>query len=172
MSQNISPNDAYELLQDGNAILIDVREPNEFMQEHIAYAISIPLSSFEESLTQLNIPENKTIIFQCLKGKRGEMACERASGIDKFKNPILNISGGIGSWKEEGLVVVTNKSNEPEFSPRRQVQIIVGGTVLVTSLMGGWASHIAALFGGALLVSGILGICPLAMIISKMPWNK
>lgn len=166
------PQEAYEMLQNGDAVLIDVREPDEFKEEHIAYAISIPLSSFEQDLIQLDIPESKAILFQCLKGKRGEMACMRVQGIEKFKNPILNITGGIGQWKDDGLPVVGKASSSPKLSIARQVQMIIGGAVFLSALIGGPAVYISAILGAALFLAGLVGWCPLALTLSKMPWNK
>ncbi len=173
MRYNTSATQAYDLLQKGQAVLIDVREAEEFKQEHIAYALSVPLSQFEESLVQLQIPEDKAIIFQCLKGKRGEMACARVQGIEKFKNDILNIEGGIDGWKEAHLPIVQSQPTAGVKIPvQRQVLMIMGSLIATLILIGGSASYIAAVFALALAFSGLTGWCGLAMMLQKMPWNK
>ena len=45
MITTISPRDAARMLSSGEAVLIDVREPDEFRAEHIACAASVPLAS-------------------------------------------------------------------------------------------------------------------------------
>ena len=48
MTNTISSQEAAQLLASGDAILIDVREADEFKDEHIAYANSLPLSRLED----------------------------------------------------------------------------------------------------------------------------
>ena len=107
MANNISPEQAHEWLISGEAVLIDVREADEFKNEHIAYAYSIPLSSIHDDFSLLDIPASRKIIFQCLKGGRGEKACTLISEKDCCTNDIYNIAGGILSWKEKGFPLVS-----------------------------------------------------------------
>lgn len=176
MSGTINVIEAYKMMRAGEAVLIDVREPDEFKTEHIAYALSVPLSSLEGGFALLDIPEEKTILFQCLKGKRGQMACERIDGMKQCKNNIMNIEGGIDAWKESNLPVISMNQGAAKLPIMRQVQIIVGGLValfVILGLMGVTIFFIiAALLGGALFFAGLTGWCGLAMILSKMPWNN
>lgn len=107
MTKSISPQIANEWLVSGEAILIDVRESEEFQAEHISYALSVPLSSIDTDFSALDIPSSQKIIFQCLKGMRGEKACALISRKDCCLNKIYNIEGGILAWKEAGLLVVS-----------------------------------------------------------------
>lgn len=174
MNKTISPQEAYKALSSGEAVLIDVREPDEFSSEHIAYGLSIPLSVFEEQFVSLQIPAEKKIFFQCLKGKRGEEACLVASRIEGMENEIFNIEGGISGWAEKGLPLVKNAVSGG-FSIFRQVQIIVGSLIAVLVVLGfagftiGFA--VAGFLGAALFFAGLTGWCGLAKILHKMPWN-
>lgn len=173
MTQTTTPQEAANWLASGDAILIDVREPDEFREEHIAYANSLPLSDLENSFTRLNIPVTRKIIFQCLKGSRGEKACVNIRTCSDCKNEIYNLEGGITGWKEAGFPTVRVSSSLSIF---RQVQIIVGGLVAFFTFLGftgltpGFV--LAGLLGAALFVSGLTGWCGLALILKKMPWNK
>jgi len=173
MTNTISPSDALAMIKSGDAILIDVREADEFKSEHIAYAISIPLSSIEAGFEMLDIPENTTILFQCLKGARGQMACERIDGA--CKNKILNITGGIEAWKTAKFPVI-NSGNSAGIPLIRQVHIAVGLLITVSVIVGFLGGEIgfilAGIFGMALLFAGITGWCGMAMLLAKMPWNK
>lgn len=178
MTQTITVQDAVHKIKNGDAVLIDVREPDEFKSEHIAYALSVPLSSLEGGFQMLDIPKDKAILFQCLKGSRGQIACERIQGLGSCENKIMNIEGGIEAWKEAGLPVIgaSASTTTPKISIMRQVQIIVGGLVALCVLIGllglSFGFILAGLFGGALFFAGLTGWCGLAMILSKMPWNK
>lgn len=174
MSNSISAQNAIDLLNSGEAILIDVREADEFKNEHIAHALSIPLSALEDGFSKLNIPTDKTIIFQCLKGTRGQMACERVT--NSCDNKIVNIDGGINAWKEQKFPVISNKGHRSGISIFRQVQIIVGFLVALCVILGftgiTTAYIFAGLFGAALCLAGLTGWCGLAILLSNMPWNK
>lgn len=178
MTLTLKANEALDMIKRGEAVLIDVRESDEFKVEHIAYAMSVPLSSLEDGFKNLNIPLNKTIIFQCLKGARGGMACERIQGVEHCQNKIANIEGGIDAWKAQDLPVIGSavEASSTKFTIFRQVQMIVGSLVLLCVILGfsGITSAfvVAGMFGGVLALAGLTGWCGLAMLLMKMPWNK
>lgn len=176
MTQIISIIDAEAMIKDGKAVLIDVREPDEFKGEHISYAMSVPLSSLEDGFQMLNISEDTAIIFQCLKGSRSKMACDRIKGLNSCNNKIFNFDGGIEAWKEKGFSVIGAPLPSSKLSIFRQVQIIVGFLVAACVLMGFLglkpAFVVAGVLGAALFTAGLTGWCGLAMILVKMPWNK
>lgn len=172
-SQTISPQQAHEWLSSGEAILIDVREPDEFKAEHIACAASLPLANMCKLIQQMHIPKGRKIIFQCLRGKRGEQACALVPQMNTAYDA-YNLEGGINGWKEAGLPVVSSAGTK--LSLFRQVQIIVGLLVLSFVFLGysgqAWGFAVAGFLGAALAFAGITGWCGLAMILSRMPWNK
>lgn len=102
----ITPQDALNKVESGEAIIIDVREPDEFMDSHIPYAQSIPMSVIDGVFHHLKFPANKTIIFQCKSGGRSGRVCQYVVGIPEIKNNILNLEGGITAWSENDLPVV------------------------------------------------------------------
>tara|TARA_R110001592_G_scaffold29350_5_gene106529 strand:+ start:1301 stop:1831 length:531 start_codon:yes stop_codon:yes gene_type:complete len=176
MTKSISVEQAAALIKNGEAVLIDVREPDEFKESHIAYAISVPLSVLEVGFQMLEIPAKKTILFQCLKGSRGQMACERIQGLGSCQNKIINIEGGIEAWKAQGLPIIESSTSSANISIFRQVQIIIGFLIALCVVIGFTGVQIAfvlaGILGAALCFAGLTGWCGLAMILSKMPWNK
>lgn len=173
MTKNISPKEAYEMLRNSEAILIDVREPDEFLKQHIAFAQSLPLGMFSDLLSDFPFPQDRKIIMQCLGGKRGENACTILS-TRGIPNEIYNISGGITAWQNEGLPIIG--AFTPKFSIFRQVQMIVGSLIMALIILGFWgltmAFSIAGLFAGALAFAGFTGWCGLAYLLNMMPWNR
>ena len=89
------------LLQQGRALVVDVREANEFAAGHIPGAINVPLSVFRAS--QLPDPGDKMLVLNCAAGRRSAMAldkCAAARGeID------THLAGGFGAWRAAGLPV-------------------------------------------------------------------
>ncbi|MFS2325700.1 MULTISPECIES: rhodanese-like domain-containing protein [Brucella] len=169
----IKPSDAARMLADGEAVLIDVREPDEFRAEHIAAAASIPLGSLKDNFSALNLSPQRKVIFQCLSGRRGEAACLSLAPIATDLT-ILNLEGGIAEWKKAGLPVVSN-SRAAAIPLFRQVQIAVGAIVAISVAIGfsGWTLGfgIAGFIGCMLVFAGITGWCGMAMLLSRMPWN-
>ena len=150
-----------------------VREADEFGDEHIAYANSLPLSKLEDVFSQMSIPSNRTLIMHCLKGARGNTACLNVQSLGLGENEIYNLDGGILAWKEAGLPVIAKASGLSIF---RQVQIIVGGFIAMLVAIGfaglTLGFMIAGFLGAALFFAGLTGWCGLAMLLKKMPWNK
>lgn len=101
--KSVNPATAHEWLMHHEAILIDVREPAEYEEVHIAGAHLIPSSAV--CIDKLP-PEarHKKLIVHCKLGKRGSTACEKLLS----ENPALeiyNLEGGIVAWENAGFVV-------------------------------------------------------------------
>lgn len=99
----VTPHEAREWIAAGDAVLIDVREPEEFRSEHIASALSLPLSEVGNLTRLVTVPTGRKVIFQCLKGSRGQQACELLIRKEANEHPVFNLKGGIAAWKAEGL---------------------------------------------------------------------
>lgn len=174
MTNAVSPLNAQAWIASGDAVLIDVREADEFKAEHIPYATSMPLGSVKEVLGRMDLPANKKLLFQCQRGGRGAQACAAIAATGSPQE-IYNVEGGIEGWKAADLPTVTARAAST-ISIFRQVQIVIGALVAIGVLAGyagapaGFA--IAGLLGGALFISGLTGWCGLAILLAKMPWNK
>lgn len=90
------------MLADGSAMLVDVREPDEFAAEHINGALNAPLSCFVPQ----DLPEaaGRTIVLQCAGGKRSALALDQCAKAQVAVD--THLAGGIGAWKAAGLPVV------------------------------------------------------------------
>ena len=78
-------------------LLIDVREPREFMAGHIAGAVNIPLAELASRLR--DIPVDASPVFVCRSGARSLTACGialRAGAAEAF-----NLDGGLLAWAAE-----------------------------------------------------------------------
>lgn len=86
--------------QGGSALVIDVREPYEYVRGHIPGAVLRPLSAFDPG--DLPAPENgQRIVLHCAVGVRcghAAMALVRAD----HPGPIHRIDGGISAWQAIG----------------------------------------------------------------------
>jgi rhodanese-related sulfurtransferase len=62
-------------LQAGEAVLIDVREADEFAAARIDGAILAPLSAMPAAWQALDLPADRKIVVMCLKGGRSHQVC-------------------------------------------------------------------------------------------------
>lgn len=83
----------------GEAVLVDVREPNEYANAHIPGAQLNPLSRFDPA--RVPAPEGKRLVIHCRSGSRCGLAAMRllASG---FEGKVHRMQGGIIAWHAAG----------------------------------------------------------------------
>jgi len=103
--EKISPADAARLVADGKAVLIDVREPAEWLETGVAVpARLLPKSEFDagrlgEWKDFLATVGDKQIIAYCRSGKRSGAVLE---ALEKEGHQVAN-AGGFKDWKDAGL---------------------------------------------------------------------
>ncbi len=165
----LSPRDVAARLTQGRAILIDVREPDEFACEHVAGSISVPLSGFDQ--TRLGSSSEK-VIFTCRSGARTGANCDRLAA--RVDGTVFVMEGGLGAWKAAGLPVTQHRKAPLEMM--RQVQIGAGSLMLLgvglSLLVHPGFIALSAFVGANLLVAGLTGICGMAKVLAVMPWNQ
>src|SRR5512142_2917662 len=61
----VTVKDAKAALENGSAVIVDVRSPASFQMSHIAGAISIPLADIEANPMGLNLDKDQWIITYC-----------------------------------------------------------------------------------------------------------
>ncbi len=96
---------AHEAITKNSAIIIDVREQAEFDQCRIAEAHFVPLSNLPVEIQKIDIPLNKSVIFQCLKGGRSAEAIMYLENGYLSGYELYNLEGGIIAWAEAGLPI-------------------------------------------------------------------
>jgi rhodanese-related sulfurtransferase len=99
--QEISASQLQALIAAGDALVVDVREVDEFAQGHIPGAINMPLSSFQAS--ELPVSGGKQLILNCLGGKRSAQALDKCAVAQASVN--THLAGGFGAWAQAGLPV-------------------------------------------------------------------
>jgi rhodanese-related sulfurtransferase len=99
----IDPREAKGRLAAGSAVVVDVREPDEWRSGHIPHARHIPLGQLQAHIPELLAePE---LIFVCRSGNRSASATR---ALIKAGHPnALNMTGGMVAWKGAQLPVTT-----------------------------------------------------------------
>ncbi len=93
---------AGKALVDAGALLLDVREPDEWHAEHAPDAVLIPMAQVRERREEL--PRDKRIVVVCRSGGRSAAVTDslRTWGFDA-----VNLAGGMCAWAAAGLPVTT-----------------------------------------------------------------
>lgn len=154
----------------GTCTIIDVREPDEVAFEAIPGARNIPMSRIEKGELSGISPHDRIYIV-CQSGGRSCHASEILHGRG-FTNAFV-VDGGVNAYKKAGGHVVSGRRVIPLM---RQVQIGAGGLVLAGVILA-LAVHPAFIYlsgfvGLGLLLAGLTGTCPMAMVLARMPWNQ
>jgi rhodanese-related sulfurtransferase len=168
MTENLAPREAQRLAREEGALLVDVREPEEYARLRIPGAVLQPLSVLPL------LPEDGDragpAVYFCASGGRTGGALDLLEARGHARTCILE--GGLEAWRRAGLPVEESRGAMPLM---RQVRIVAGGLILVFLIAGQFLPLFRLLAGGVglgLLVSGLTGACGMAALLRRMPWNR
>lgn len=100
----ISVQEAKERLDSGKAVMVDVREPNEYVEVHAKGVRLIPVNSVMGEVRQIrDFADGKEVLFICRSGQRSALAAEFAVAAGLSDLPLSNVEGGTLAWVEAGL---------------------------------------------------------------------
>ncbi len=169
MSARLTPLTPIEVaarLKDGRAVLIDIREADEFARVHVNGALSRPLSG------AVGLPGGRELVFTCRTGMRTGADADRLAGSAEGEAFVLQ--GGLDAWIKAGLPVEQDRTAPLEMM--RQVQIGAGSLVLLGVLLGLFAHPgffaVAGFVGAGLTFAGLTGFCGMARLLAFAPWNR
>jgi rhodanese-related sulfurtransferase len=117
--REVDPQTLKGWLDRGEAILVDVREEDEYARERIAGARHLPLSRLERSA----VPHEpgKALVLQCNSGNRSAKTAARLALPEATR--LYHLAGGIQSWKRAGA------RGRCGMIDRRRVWLAVHGAV-------------------------------------------
>ncbi|MET4635718.1 rhodanese family protein [Kaistia defluvii] len=168
MTLKAIPADRAKELVEGGALLVDIREADEFRREHIAGARPRPLST----LQTLDVEPGRPIIFTCRSGARTTAHADRLAAA--APSEAYRLEGGLDSWKKAGHAVVADRRQPIEMM--RQVQIVAGSLVVIGALLGALVHPaffwLSGFVGAGLVFAGVSGTCAMARILRLAPWNR
>lgn len=166
----LAPQEVQARLAAGRALLVDIREPDEFARAHIAGSRSQPLSALERA--HLDVAPDTDVIFTCRSGMRTAGACDRLAA--RISGQAYVLDGGLDAWTRAGLPVEQDARAPMEIN--RQVQITAGLLILTGVILGfavapGWFG-LAAFVGAGLTFAGLSGTCAMGRLLMLAPWNR
>lgn len=95
---------------DGDAYVLDVREPDEWSAGHVPGSHHIPMRDVPGRLDDL--PDDREIVVACRVGARSAqvVAYLRANG----RENVTNLDGGLMAWAGQGRALVSEDGSAPE----------------------------------------------------------
>ncbi len=100
--RRVSAAEAARLLQEGGAVLLDVRERAEWKAGHAPQARHVPLGEMAGRMPGL--PAGRPVITVCRSGARSARA---AALLARSGYQAINLTGGMRAWAAAGLPVIT-----------------------------------------------------------------
>lgn len=100
---SVSTLEATQLINRQDALILDVRNAEEFQKGHILNARNIPLSQLDARHSDIARHKEKPVIVACESGSRSGAAAAvlRKQGFAQ----VFSLSGGIAAWQQAGLPV-------------------------------------------------------------------
>ncbi|MFP3115464.1 rhodanese-like domain-containing protein [Streptomyces sp. Iso 434] len=94
--------EAHHLLQSATAVLLDVRETEEWNAGHISGGRHLPLSRLAAGAKVPGAPAGSRLVLICRSGRRSQHAARLLleRGVDA-----VDVTGGMKAWARQGLPV-------------------------------------------------------------------
>jgi len=95
----VSPLLAVAKMNDSDTLVIDVREPSEFIHNHIENSINMPLGKLSEDLSKIADHKTKPVLIACKTGTRSASAGKllTKAGFEQ----VFVITGGMQAWESD-----------------------------------------------------------------------
>ena len=99
--KEVDSNAALQLINHKNALVLDVREPDEFKAGHLLNAELIPLGKLQARIGELAKYKDKPVVVVCRSGSRSGTACVKLS--KQGFTQAYNLAGGMMAWQKANL---------------------------------------------------------------------
>ena len=83
--------------------MVDVRDPNEYVEVHARDVRLIPVNTVLGEIKQIrDYAGGKDVLFICKSGQRSALAAEYATAAGLDELPLFNVEGGTTAWVAAG----------------------------------------------------------------------
>ncbi|MFM9968534.1 MAG: rhodanese-like domain-containing protein [Burkholderiales bacterium] len=102
----VSTLEATQLMNQKDAVVIDIRNAEEFAKGHILNARNVPEAQIESQAQGLLKNKQKSLIVYCEQGRDAGSVTNKLRGLG-YENAV-SLSGGLAAWRQAGLPVVND----------------------------------------------------------------
>ena len=110
-------------LRDGGAVVLDVREPDEYEQGAIPGSVYIARGQLEANVENRIPDKDATVLVHCASGIRSAFAAKTLAELGY--GDVASVAGGFNKWKDEGRDWRTPAVLTPEQRNRYQRHLLV-----------------------------------------------
>ncbi|MDH5736827.1 MAG: rhodanese-like domain-containing protein [Gammaproteobacteria bacterium] len=100
----ISAQNLVRLFNQGEAVILDIRDEKEFRQGHITGSISIPYGSLDSRVAELDKYKEKTIVIVCKMGQHAGAAGRKLKELGYLD--VKRLTGGLAEWSALSMPLV------------------------------------------------------------------
>lgn len=100
----ITPTNLVNLVNREGAMLLDIRDSKDYSSGHIAGAVSMPVSSIDARIGELESHKDKPVVLVCKMGQHASATGRKLKALG-FEN-VRRLSGGMSEWAASSLPVV------------------------------------------------------------------
>lgn len=102
-ARSVTTSSATNLINDKDAVVVDIRPANEYSKGHITGSINIPAAQLKDSMGTLEKYKSAPIILVC---KNGMTAGSHAKELIKAGFDVYKLQGGITEWQAASLPLI------------------------------------------------------------------
>ena len=99
--KRISVEEAKQMLDTGDSVMVDVRALDEWQSGHVSGAVHVPVDDILARVDEL--PDDKNLLFICQAGVRSALAAEMAAAMGRPAEKLFNVEQGTPIWIERDL---------------------------------------------------------------------
>lgn len=103
-TNRLTPAQLTQFINHQDAIVVDVRAQDAYLNGHIVGALSLPIQGLDENIKKIEKFKSKPIVLVCATGTESPRAAITLK--QKDFQQIYFLNGGIRTWKEAGMPLV------------------------------------------------------------------
>jgi len=121
----VDPREVHDMAQGGNgAVIVDVREQQEFEESHIPGALHVPRGHLESRIEGAARDRSQRVVLYCASGNRSALAAKTLQDELGYEN-VESMTGGITLWKDRGFDVEVPRRLTDEQRERYSRHLLV-----------------------------------------------
>lgn len=103
---SVSFHEMTRLINQDQAVLVDLRDSKEFSEGHIVDALNIPFAKLNDRVTELEKHREKTIV---VLDKIGQHTAAASKILAEKNFTVVRMQGGMSEWQAQSLPVIKGK---------------------------------------------------------------
>src|SRR5262245_57030752 len=114
---------ARELIDEGDPIVVDVREQDEWDEGHIPGAVHIPRGHLESRIERAAPDSARPVLLYCSAGNRSAFAAKTLAELGY--EDVVSLAGGFTDWKRNGFPVQLSAGLDPQRRARYSRHLLI-----------------------------------------------